>query len=166
MKIAVLTLCLLGTLILAPRAALADASCAAERGDSDLDVLLSNENPFPAGGGGEDKIHLKVVFDRSGSARVHGVIVDGASNTVLVSENSIATVSCADVNANKIEGIAALQFVMRDVRTGDLVTVAISPLDGEIDESGIEELTLVIGSTTSDQPFRIGWRHEHTRPES
>ena len=53
MKIAVLTLCLLGTLILAPRAALADASCAAERGDSDLDVLLSNENPFPAGGGGE-----------------------------------------------------------------------------------------------------------------
>lgn len=48
MKIAVLTLCLLGTLILAPRAALADASCAAERGDSDLDVLLSNENPFPA----------------------------------------------------------------------------------------------------------------------
>lgn len=45
-------------------------------------------------------------------------------------------------------GLTLLQFVMRDVRSGDLVPVSVIPARGEIDESG-EELVIIVGGDTT-----------------
>jgi hypothetical protein len=79
---------------------------------------------------------------------VRGVaIIDGLSNTVLVSEG-FASVTCGDPDLDGRLGIVQLQFQMRDVKTGALVPVLIVPDDGELDDGGVQNVTLVIGSQT------------------
>jgi hypothetical protein len=74
-------------------------------------------------------------------------ITDGASNTFLAAEKHVRP-SCVDVDGDGFAGIVSLQFVLRDVRTGELVTGLIVPNDGELDDNGEEQVTIVIGDVT------------------
>ena len=74
-------------------------------------------------------------------------IQDGASSTLLLAE-SLQTVSCADTDGDGRIGIVLLQFLLRDVRTDELVPGFIIPIDGELDDDGTEEVMIVIGQTT------------------
>src|SRR5262245_19208816 len=96
------------------------------------------------------RFQLAVTIGRAGLARTHGVarISDGSSNTVLIAEAGPTTASCADTNDNGVAGLTSLQFVMRDVHSGELVPVSIIPASGEIDKSGEDEVIIVIGDTT------------------
>ena len=96
------------------------------------------------------RIQVAVTIDRAGLAQTHGVarISDGSSNTVLIAEAVPTTASCADTNENGVAGLTNLQFVMRDVHSGELVPVSIIPTSGEIDKSGEDEVIIVIGDTT------------------
>ena len=72
---------------------------------------------------------------------------DGTSSTFLVAEKHVRP-SCGDVDGDGLGGIISLQFVLRDVRTGELVTGLIVPNDGELDDDGEEPVTIVIGDVT------------------
>src|SRR5262245_18643284 len=95
-------------------------------------------------------MHVAVNIDRDGVAQARGaaVIKDGLSNTVLIAEKHPTTASCADTNGNGVAGLTSLQFVMRDVHSGELVPVSIIPASGEIDKSGEDEVIIVTGDTT------------------
>ena len=72
-------------------------------------------------------------------------VTDGTSNTIFFAEKIPATLSCDDVNRDGLAGISALQFSLRDSRSGAVVPVAIIPHDGELDRAGEEAVTVVIG---------------------
>ena len=74
-------------------------------------------------------------------------ISDGTSSTVLVSE-APPTLSCSDEDGDGRIGLVRLQFLVRDVRTGELAVGVIVPNDGELDDDGEEEVTIVIGDRT------------------
>src|SRR5262245_19097184 len=107
-------------------------------------VLAFVDAPFPS----LERIHVAVSIGRSGLGRTHGVarLSDGSSNTILIAEAVPTTASCADTNENGVAGLTSLQFVMRDVHSGELVPVSIIPTSGEIDESGLDEVIIVIGN--------------------
>jgi hypothetical protein len=76
-----------------------------------------------------------------GAAQIH----DGTSSTFLVTEKSHGpSLSCGDADQDGIAGLTSTQFTMQNVRTGATVLITILPADGEIDESGVELVTLVI----------------------
>ena len=74
-------------------------------------------------------------------------VADGTSNTFLAAEKHVRP-SCADLDGDGLAGIVSVQFVLRDVRTGELVTGLIVPNDGELDDNGEESVTIVIGDVT------------------
>ena len=74
-------------------------------------------------------------------------LADGASSTFLVAEKHVRP-SCGDPDGDGRAGIVALQFLLRDVRTGELVAGLIVPNDGELDDDGQEPVTIVIGDVT------------------
>ena len=74
-------------------------------------------------------------------------ITDGASSTLLVAEQ-IQTISCGDTDGDFRIGILRVELLLRNVRTGDLVTAFIVPGDGELDDNEEEEVTIVIGTLT------------------
>lgn len=112
------------------------------------------------------QLHISVAIDRDGHARSHGStqIKDGASNTVLLAEAIPTTASCADTDEDGVAGLTLLQFVMRDVRSGELVPVSVIPNRGEIEESGEELVTIVIGAETFVERVRVHLRGFLTRP--
>ena len=101
-----------------------------------------------------------------GTARVHGVrlIPDGTpSGTVLVAENEPATATCADEDGDGVAGLTSLQFNVQDVRTGEVLPVSLTPVDGEVDESGDKELTLVIGNDSRTGTWEVQWVFGHLK---
>ena len=74
-------------------------------------------------------------------------VQDGTSNTFMIGER-FPTLSCADADGDGRIGIVLLQFTLRDVRTGELVAGVVVPNDGELDDDGTEDVTVVIGRLT------------------
>ena len=75
-------------------------------------------------------------------------IQDGTSNTILLAER-VETVSCGDTDGDGRIGIVLVQFLLRDIRTDDLVLGFVIPTDGELDDDGTEAVTIVIGRFTA-----------------
>ena len=87
-------------------------------------------------------------------------VTDGTSNTIFFAEKIPATLSCDDVNRDGLAGISALQFSLRDSRSGAVVPVAIIPHDGELDRAGEEAVTVVIGGLAVTTSVRVSeWMH-------
>jgi hypothetical protein len=109
---------------------------------------------------------LVVTVDSDGRAHTHGTvqIKDGTSNTVLIAEGIPTAASCDDIDGDGVAGFTHLQFVMRDVRSSDLVPVSVIPASGEIDESGEEPVIMVIGDTTFAERVRSHVWGFPTRP--
>ena len=82
-------------------------------------------------------------------------VTDGTSNTIFFAEKIPATLSCDDVNRDGLAGISALQFSLRDSRSGAVVPVAIIPRDGELDRAGDEAVTVVIGGLSVTTSVRV-----------
>lgn len=73
---------------------------------------------------------------------------------MLIAEAAPTTASCADTDDDGVAGVTGLQFVMRHVRSGELVSVSVIPASGEIDESDEELVIVVIGDTTFVERIR------------
>lgn len=104
--------------------------------------------------------HFLLTVSSDGTARVHGVrlIPDGTtSGTVLVAENEPATATCADLDLDGVAGLTSLEFNVRDVSTGEVLPVSLTPVDGELDESGEKELTLVVGNDSRTGTWQVQW---------
>lgn len=82
-------------------------------------------------------------------------VQDGTSNTIFFAEKIPAVLSCDDVNRDGLSGISALQFSLRDSRSGAVVPVAIIPHDGELDHTGEEPVTVVIGGLAVTTSVRV-----------
>jgi hypothetical protein len=104
--------------------------------------------------------HIQLTVDPDGLIEPHGAIMDGASNTLAFAEVRLgspgAALVCEDVNGDQIAGIVSLTVMMLDVRDGEVVQVAMTPIDDEIDSSE-EEITVVIGGTTHVAGAHWSW---------
>jgi hypothetical protein len=74
-------------------------------------------------------------------------VKDGTSNTVLLAEG-VPSLSCGDADGDGRVGVVSVEFLLRDIRTGDLIPGFFVPNDGELDDNGQEEVTVVIGDFT------------------
>jgi hypothetical protein len=80
---------------------------------------------------------------------VGGVPVhDGTSNTFLAGEKHVRA-SCGDADADGRVGIVRIDLELRDVKSGESVFGFIAPIDGELDDNGVEDVAIVIGSETA-----------------
>jgi hypothetical protein len=149
---------LIGVLMLLPQAAsgqeltICDPESALRRRTHVTLLSADVDRPASDAQGAVANFHVGISIERGGLAFAVGAmqIQDGASNTLLVAEKHIRpALTCADTDHDAIAGLTFLQFTMRNVKTGAPVVVTVLPADGEIDESGVELVTLVIVEGTA-----------------
>ena len=79
---------------------------------------------------------------------------DGLSNTFMIGE---VVPHCADVDGDGLVGVAALELIFRETRTGQLVSVVVTPIDGELDDTGEALATSVAGGRNVTGPVRTDY---------
>ena len=96
-------------------------------------------------------LHLSI----QGDGRTGGIarITDGTSNTILLAEQPPA-LGCEDVNLDGFAGLTHLLFALTDVRTGTVVTLALVPVDGEVD-SDLERMSIALAGRTFVETLSI-----------
>jgi hypothetical protein len=63
-------------------------------------------------------------------------IQDGTSNTVLIAERTGSTAQCSADPRTGRDGLTDMALLFREVRTGEIVQIDITALDGPISTSG------------------------------
>jgi hypothetical protein len=101
---------------------------------------------------------LTATVDDDGEARGHGAvhIQDSLSKTILVADGA-AQASCADADGDGVGGLVRLTVGLRDIRTGASYTAVISPLEGDVDESGRFKVRISFERGEPSEHVFAGW---------
>jgi hypothetical protein len=68
-----------------------------------------------------------------------------------------AEARCADFDDDGVGGLVRLSFGLRDVRTGETVVGVISPVEGEVDDSGWVKARLSLARDGAGERAFDGW---------
>jgi hypothetical protein len=89
-------------------------------------------------------------------------IQDGTSNTVLIAERTGSTARCSADPGTGRDGITELNVHLREARTGEIVQIDITALDGPISTSGNHRVVVRF----SDQVFETTLQARFPGPRS